>query len=105
MDKNELGEKIKGFLAKGTQASKKALEKAGNTVQDFSDKSVTKIEIKQLKGKIDSLYQKIGYEVFNSQNEIELTIKSDELKATLDGYFSEINEFNKKIQEKTAELE
>ena len=48
MNIEELGTKVKDLFSRGTQASREALERAGDKVQDFTDKSVTKIEIQML---------------------------------------------------------
>ena len=52
MDSDELGQKIKDLFSKGASASKQALEKAGDKVQDFTDKSVIKIEKKKLENQV-----------------------------------------------------
>ena len=44
MDIEEIGAKEKDLFSRGTKASKEAFEKAGDKVQDFTDKSLTKIE-------------------------------------------------------------
>ena len=41
-------DKMKEYLDKGVEVSKEALTKAGDVVQDLSDKGVTKIETHQL---------------------------------------------------------
>ena len=56
MNMEELGSKVKELFSRGTQASREALEKAGDKVQDFTDKSVTKIEIHKLETKRDCKY-------------------------------------------------
>ena len=48
MNVEDFGNKVKDLFSRGTQASKEALSKAGDKVQDFTDKSVTKIEIHKL---------------------------------------------------------
>ena len=60
MDMDEIGNKVKDLFSRGTKASKKALEKAGDKVQDFTDKSVTKIEIHRLETKRDCKYEEMG---------------------------------------------
>ena len=51
MDKDEIKEKLQSGLDKFLDSSKKALGKAGNAVQDFSDKSVIRIEKHQFEVK------------------------------------------------------
>ena len=60
MDTNEIGNKVKGWFEKGSKATKEALEKAGDKVQDFTDKSVVKIEKHQLESKRDLKYEEMG---------------------------------------------
>ena len=77
---DETKEKAKSFLDKaknlfdrGFSASKKAIGAAGEAVQDFSDKSVTTIEIKQLESKIKKQYSNLGEyvnSVFSKKNKI-----------------------------------
>lgn len=65
--KEDNEEKSNGFMTKakalfdrGLTASKKALGVAGEAVQDFSDKSVTTIEKKQLESKVKKQYTLLG---------------------------------------------
>ena len=60
MDKDEMKEKLKSGMGKFVESSKKALSQAGSAVQDFSDKSVIRIEKKQLESKRDEQYKKLG---------------------------------------------
>ena len=43
MNMDDVKNKVKDLFTRGTQASKEALEKSCDKVQDFTDKSVTKI--------------------------------------------------------------
>ncbi|MCR4742566.1 MAG: hypothetical protein K5866_06830 [Treponema sp.] len=60
MDTEELTKKVKDFFSKGAKASKDAFMKAGDKVQEFSDKSVIKIEKKQLENKLDNNFSELG---------------------------------------------
>ena len=60
MNMDDVKTKVKDLFTRGTQASKEALEKAGDKVQDFTDKSVTKIEIHKLETKRDCKYEEMG---------------------------------------------
>lgn len=60
MDKDEIKEKLQSGLDKFLDSSKKALGKAGNAVQDFSDKSVIRIEKHQFEVKKDDQIKKLG---------------------------------------------
>ena len=60
MDKEDLKAKFKSGMDKFVESSKKALSQAGNAVQDFSDKSVIRIEKHQLESKKDEQLKKLG---------------------------------------------
>lgn len=60
MEATELEEKVKDVINKGAETSKRALNKAGDALQQFSDRSVLKFEIRQLKNQIEDLQTKIG---------------------------------------------
>lgn len=60
MNIEEINSKVKDLFSRGKKASKEALEKAGDKVQDFTDKSVTKIEIHKLETKRDCKYEEMG---------------------------------------------
>lgn len=57
---NEFMTKAKELFDRGIKASKKAFSSAGEAVQDFSDKSVTQIEKKQLEAKVKKEYTALG---------------------------------------------
>ena len=48
-------DKVKDFMDKGVEVSKTAITKAGDAVQDFSEKSVIRIDIKKLESKLEKL--------------------------------------------------
>lgn len=76
MNKEEITSKVKEMLTKGAKASKDAFEKAGDKVQDFTDKSVVKLEKHQLETKRDCKYEELGLKL--SQMLLEgATISSD----------------------------
>jgi len=60
MNTEEIGNKVKDLFSKGAKASKEAFEKAGDKVQDFTDKSVIKVEKHQLETKRDCKYEELG---------------------------------------------
>jgi len=83
MNKEEIEAKVKDMFSKGAKASKEAFEKAGDKVQDFTDKSVIKIEKHQLETKRDCKYEELGLKLsqmlleganVNSENEDDLNI-------------------------------
>lgn len=90
-------DEAKGWMQKGAEASKNAFEKAGDAVQDFSDKSVLKIEIKKLENKKNELFSQIGEITFNK-------LKADD-NACINGNDIEVVEIIKKITELESEIE
>lgn len=60
MDTNDFADKLKDFFSRGALASKNALNKAGEKVQSLSDKSVNKLELRQLENKRDCKYEELG---------------------------------------------
>ncbi|MCR5187310.1 MAG: hypothetical protein K6C97_00135 [Treponema sp.] len=101
MDTNEIGNKVKDLFEKGTKATKEALEKAGDKVQDFTDKSVVKIEKHQLENKRDLKYEEMGLKL--SQMLIEgakvTSDNADDVKI-LEGLQEEIKNLSDQIREK-----
>lgn len=63
MDTDEVTQKIKDFFSRSAKASKEAFEKAGDKVQEFSDKSVIRLEKKQLENKLDAKYLEMGKKI------------------------------------------
>ncbi len=97
-------DKVKDFMDKGVEVSKTAFTKAGEAVQDFGDKSVTKIEIKKLESKQEKLICELGsfvYDKINSEK-IDNISSSDE---SIQLIISKINEIKSQISSKNEELE
>ena len=86
----EFGDKIKKYFDKGVEvsknafdkgveASKSALNKASNVVQDFSDKSVVRIERRQFETKRDEQFAELGKRVAAKIiNEQEQAVRADD---------------------------
>lgn len=97
-------DKVKDFMDKGVEVSKTALTKAGDAVQDFSEKSVIRIDIKKLESKLEKLINELGsyvFDKFNSEN-VESVYASEEKIALI---IKNINEVKNQIASKTEELE
>ena len=97
-------DKVKDFMDKGVEVSKTALTKAGEVVQDFSEKSVIRIDIKKLESKLEKLINELGSYVFDKFNfeNAESVYASDEKVASI---IKNINEVKSQIASKTEELE
>ena len=105
MDMNDVKNKVKDLFTRGTQASKEALEKAGDKVQDFTDKSVTKIEIHKLETKRDCKYEEMGLKL--SQMLLQgasITCENVEDIKILNDIHEEIKNLSEQIREKEKEL-
>lgn len=101
MDTNETKEKVKGTVDKIFDASKRALGKAGKAVQDFSDKSVIKIEIRQIESKIKAKKTEIGELVYDSIiSNNEINTQNEKIQSLI----KEITELNKDIEERSVSL-
>ena len=105
MNTEDLGNKVKDLFSRGTQASKEALERAGDKVQDFTDKSVTKIEIHKLETRRDCKYEEMGLKL--SQMVLEgasITCENPEDIRILNDIQEEIKNLAEQISEKEREL-
>lgn len=99
----EFIDKAKEYLAKGAKASKDAFDKAGNKLQDFSDQSVIKLEIRKCQNDIEAVSKKLGdlaVKAFITEGKTELSA-ADEAVADL---LQKIKDNNKKIDDMQEEL-
>ena len=105
MDIEEFGTKVKSLFSKGMETSKEAFEKAGDKVQDFTDKSVTKIEIHKLETKRDCKYEEMGLKL--SQMLLQgasITCENVEDIKILTDIQEEIKTLSDQIRERESEL-
>lgn len=100
MDTEELGEKLKGWFSKGAKVSKEAFEKAGDKVQEFSDKSVIRIEKKQLESKLEKKYEEVGEKVVALLEAEAISIKNKDDKVVFKAFLEEINKIKDEIKAK-----
>lgn len=96
-------DKMKEYLDKGVEVSKEALSKAGDAVQDFSDKSVTKIETHQLISRQNKEYRALGQAVlkFFEENP-SATLSAD--NSLISGIMEEIQRLEKEIVQREESL-
>lgn len=107
MDTDEMKTKLKNFISKSSDVTKSAFSKASNAVQKFSDKSVLKIEIKQMESKKEKLFTKIGKHlssVLSNENVdlMNLQNSNDEKISTL---IEEIKTFQAEIVQLNLDIE
>ena len=107
MDTDEMKTKLKKFISKSSDVTKSAFSKASNAVQKFSDKSVLKIEIKQMESKKEKLFTKIGKHlssVLSNENVdlMNLQNSNDEKISTL---VEEIKTFQAEIVQLNLDIE
>lgn len=89
-------DKMKEYLDKGVEVSKEALTKAGDVVQDLSDKGVTKIETHQLVSRQNKEYRALGQAVrqfFEDNPSGSLTAQDSRIA----GIITEIQRLDKEI--------
>ena len=103
MEKEEFKEKMKGGFDKFVLSTKKAFGKAGSAVQDFSDKSVIRIEKKQFESKRDAQYEKLGAYVAGIFLAGERTTVSKD-EETVAAALAEIIKFNEEIKNREESL-
>ena len=89
---------LKQYLDKGVEASKKGLKTAGSAISEFGDKSVNKIDIVQLKSRLEKKYQELGQAVAEQLAEDGISISKDSL--VVSEKLSSIKELKEKIHEK-----
>lgn len=103
MDKEEFKEKFKFGMEKVVESSKKALAQAGSAVQDFSDKSVIRIEIHQLESKRDEQVKLLGNLAMSRfLAEGTQTLSSDE--EAVSAILEEVKKLDKDIAEHNEKL-
>lgn len=92
----DITDKMMEVLGKGLDASKKALYKAGDAVQDFSDRNVIKLEKRQLAAKRAKVCESLGEKVAVMIIEQKKTeIPSDD--SAVAGCITQIEEIDKDI--------
>lgn len=97
MDKNEFKEKVRDGMDKFIESSKKVLGAAGNAVQDFSDKSVVRIEKSRFESKLHEQYRKFGEYVAGILGaDSSASVNTSELKVS--EFIAEINNLSKEIE-------
>lgn len=100
----EFLDKVESYLKKGAKVSKEAFEKAGDKIQDFSDQSVIKVEIKKLENAERDLQCKLGaiaVKTFIDDEQKTLDCTSEEIEAII----TEVKNIRVKIAEQKKELE
>jgi uncharacterized protein YecA (UPF0149 family) len=108
MDTDEISQKIKNAFKKSATATKNALEKAGEKIQDISDKNAVKMEIHKAQKQIDEKYLEAGKKLYLAMAS-GATIDFSKVKNLPEGVsendFSEIFTFVKKTQKTIKEKE
>lgn len=108
----DIENRIKDVVSKGSEVSKTAIEKAGNAIQIFTDKSVLKISRSQLISKKNKRYQELGELISQmlTSKKLILSAKNDDEDILLQIKEAEviqkdIDKLAQEILEKTKELE
>lgn len=101
---NDFLEKMRTYLDKGVEVSKEAVKAAGEKVQDFGDKSMTFIEMKQLENRIEHSLQKLGlrvYEMYEEDAEADISVKDEIIQQCL----KDLSYLNKEIDKRNSRLD
>lgn len=100
MDKKELSANFKHGVEKVVDVSRKAVTKAGVALQDFSDKTAIKFEIKKCETNIKDCYTKLGKLAYNllSEENTALDAQNEEAKKIID----KVNSYKDDIKAKEA---
>lgn len=99
MEADEIEEKVKGWLSKGAEVSRKAIETVGGKVQDFTDRSVIKMEKKQLQSKLEGKYLELGKKISTIMDTNNDTVKEEKcLKISTDEDAEKIAALHNEIQ-------
>lgn len=99
MNFDEVKEKVKEGAGKIFSSSKKALGKAGNAVQEFSDKSVIKIEKRQFESKKAEQIAKLGQLAFDKFKDNDSAVLSASEEAVV-AIREEISNIEKEIEKR-----
>jgi len=110
----DVSEKVKTYFDKGVsvsknaidkslEVSKKALNKAGAAVQDFSDKSVIRIEKHQFEAKREEQLKNLGKSVADKIIEKKQVSFSAE-DSDISSFITEIKHLNEEIAKREAVL-
>lgn len=104
MTKDEFKSKFKDGFEKFVKGSKKAFGKAGNAVQDFSDKSVIRIEKKQFESKRKDQYEKLGklvFDAFSADAKSKVSVSDDGVPSIME----EIKRLSEEIKSREDALD
>lgn len=85
--KQNFGRTILDYIDRGVEASKKGLKSAGSAITEFSDKSVLKIELSQLKAQLARNFTELGktcYNLLKAENAEPISPSNDEIKKLLE---------------------
>lgn len=106
MSNSNIEDKLKTVISKSAEVSKDVFKKTGDAVQNFSDKSVLKFEIKQLTSKRQKLYTDLGKKIsaFLSQDIINLndTAASSSQNSNAASALQTLADIQKQIEDLTA---
>ncbi|MBE6352583.1 MAG: hypothetical protein E7060_06530 [Treponema bryantii] len=108
MDTDEMKTKLKNFISKSSDVTKSAFSKASNAVQKFSDKSVLKIEIKQMESKKEKLFTKIGKHlssVLANENVDLMNLQNATTDENITGLIDEIKNAQSEIVQLNLDIE
>lgn len=92
---------LREIFGKGAESTKNAVSKAGSAIQDFSDKSVLKFDIKKLESERKGIFAELGEYTCQVLASSDSVSKSDE---KIQDFLSRISQVNEKIAAKEKAL-
>nr|WP_296828630.1 hypothetical protein [Treponema sp.] len=100
-EKKSFKDKLFSFLDRSVESSKNIFHKAGEKINDFSDKSVTRIDIARLNSKLEKLYEDLGKLTFEKR---EVAKKSSSDLKEFDSLYSQIENLLQEIESKKLSI-
>lgn len=104
MDTNKVEEQVKNIISKGVFEAKSAFEKAGDKIQNFTDKSVIKIEKSKLESKKNQKYAELGMKIEGLIAADKITFSDESEKESVIKLYDEILKLAEEIKIKEALL-
>lgn len=101
----DFAEKMKDLFGKSAEASKVAMNKAGNAIQEFSDKTVLKVEMNKLETKKKEAFEELGEVIYEFIDKLPEDVASDEKIVSLKEKISQLDSDIEKKEKALSELE
>lgn len=103
--KGSVAAKIRSYIDRGVEASRKGIKTAGSAISEFGDKSVLRIELTQLKSNLTKAYAELGeasYKQLTAKKTTTRSTKDDTVQPMvkkIDGLLKDIKKHDKAIKD------